>query len=47
MIIFGDDMNAVEIELILKKMIDNTHFVMVDLEVSRVKNGISIDKNIH
>ena len=46
MIYFGDKMNTFEIELILSKMIDKTHIVMIDLEVSCVKNRLSIDKNI-
>ena len=46
MIFSGDKMNAFEIELILSKMIDKTHMIMIDLEVSRVKRRLSIDKNI-
>ena len=40
-------MNIIEINMILNKMIDNTRKVMLDLEVSRLKNGLSIDKKGH
>ena len=45
MIFFGDKMNFLEINIILNKMIDNTRVVMLDLEVSCLKNGLLIDKN--
>jgi len=44
---FGDSMNYLEISLILHKMIDNTRRVMIDLEVTRLKDGLLIDKNSH
>ena len=40
-------MNFLEISLILNKMIDNTRSIMLDLEVSHLKNGLLIDKNNH
>ena len=40
-------MNYLEIAVILNKMIDNTRIVMIDLEVTHLKNGLSIDKNSH
>lgn len=40
-------MNFLEINKILGKMIDNTRVAMIDLEVTRLKNGLLIDKNNH
>ena len=40
-------MNFIEISMVLNKMIDNTRIIMIDLEVSRLKNGLLIDKNKH
>ena len=42
---YGDFMNSLEISLILNKMIDNTRVVMIDLNVTRLKNGLLIDKS--
>lgn len=44
---FGDKMNFLEVSKILNKMIDNTRRVMIDLEVTHLMSGISIDKNSH
>lgn len=40
-------MNFLEISKILNKMIDNTTMVMIDLEVTHLLGGLSIDKNSH
>ena len=38
-------MNYLEINIIINKMIDNTRNVMINLEIARLKSGLSIDKN--
>ena len=45
MIIDGDLMNYLEISKIINKMIANTKKGVLDLEVSCLKRGLSIDKN--
>ena len=40
-------MNILEINMILNKMIDKTRIVMIDLEITRLKSGLLIDKNNH
>ena len=45
MLVSGDVMNSLEISLILNKMIANTRKGVLDLEVSCLKRGLSIDKN--
>ena len=46
-IVTVNGMNYIEISIIFSKMIDNTRLIMLDLEVSHLKRGISIDKNSH
>lgn len=46
-ILLGDLMNSLEICVVLNKMIANTKEIMLDLEISCLKRGLSIDKNNH
>ena len=40
-------MNYLEIGIVFNKMIANTRMIMIDLEITRLKSGLSIDKNNH
>ena len=44
MILFGDEMNSLEINKILSKMIKNTENICLEMEVSRIKQSLAIDK---